>query len=72
MTGPQSTDERDPADPSVTCRECGMWLHDDCEYHPYAACLMYRACADRDTVLANLNAVLECGKQSAGDVRGGT
>lgn len=43
----------------TTCKECGMRLHDSFEYHPYAACLMFRACGDRATVLANLNAVLK-------------
>ena len=49
-------------DQNAWCRECGMHLHDASEYHPYAACLMYKACGDRPTVLANLNAVLEAGK----------
>jgi hypothetical protein len=53
----------------VTCKECGMRVHDECEYHPYAACLMYKACGDRDTVLANLNAVLEHGSQSTDEPR---
>lgn len=29
------------------------------EYHPYAACLMYKGCYDSDTVRANLKAVGE-------------
>jgi hypothetical protein len=42
-----------------------MTLHDDCEYHPFAACLMFKACEDRQVVLTNLRAVLETGERSA-------
>jgi len=35
------------------CHECGMVCHPN-EYHPYAACLMFRGCHDADTVRANL------------------
>ena len=39
------------------CRECDMALRSPTEYHPYAACLMFKACHDGDTVRANLDAV---------------
>lgn len=55
---------QDSSDPACRCSECGMETHDACEYHPYAACLMYKACGDRSTVLANLNAVLAMGRLS--------
>jgi len=54
----------DALDPTCRCAECGMRTHDAGEYHPYAACLMFKACGDRETVLANLNAVLDAGKSS--------
>lgn len=38
------------------CGECGMPCT-RAEYHPYAACLMFKACQNSDTVRANLQAV---------------
>ncbi|GKS92757.1 hypothetical protein [Acidovorax sp. SUPP2539] len=38
------------------CGECGMPCL-PAEYHPYAACLMFKACHNSDTVRANLDAV---------------
>jgi len=35
------------------CAECGMEVRRG-EYHPYAACLMFKACGDRETVQSNL------------------
>jgi hypothetical protein len=35
------------------CTECGMWCEPG-EFHPFAACLMFRASADRRVVRANL------------------
>jgi hypothetical protein len=46
-------------DNNARCSECGMKLHDASEYHPFAACLMFRASGDRQVVLANLSAVIE-------------
>ena len=43
------------------CAECGMTLAHPNEYHPYAACLMYKSCKDRDTVLDNLQSVIDYG-----------
>lgn len=46
------------------CGECGM----PCalgEYHPYAACLMFKACNDGDTVRSNLAAVRASGAREA-------
>lgn len=38
------------------CTECGMTvLHN--EYHPYLACLAYKACLNPDTVHANIRAI---------------
>jgi transposase-like protein len=41
------------------CHSCGMPCGN--EYHPYAACLMFKQCRDRKTVEANLAAVVEYG-----------
>ena len=38
------------------CQECGMFCG-PLEYHPYAACLMFKACHDGDAVRGNLQAV---------------
>lgn len=38
------------------CGHCGM-LCTPTEYHPYAACLMFKACHNSETVRANLDAV---------------
>ena len=43
---------------AMPCAECGMQV-DAGEYHPYAACLMFRACASAQTVRTNLKAVLD-------------
>jgi hypothetical protein len=37
----------------MTCTQCGMPC-DAGEYHPYAACLMFKACHNSETVRANL------------------
>lgn len=49
------TDGLTAADP---CLECGMLVRGD-DYHPYAACLMFRGCHDSETVQANLDAALQ-------------
>jgi len=38
------------------CKECGMVVSAG-EYHPFAACLMFKGCNDSAVVRANLNAV---------------
>ena len=45
------------------CGECGMRYRPS-EYHPYAACLMFKGCRDSRTVRANLEDVLRMGAQS--------
>lgn len=45
------------------CAECGMTMEKPGEYHPYAACLMFKACHSSTTVRANLSAVVEYGRQ---------
>lgn len=48
------------------CVECGMpstWE----QYHPYAACLMFKTCHDSNIVMANLDAVHANGYQIATD-----
>lgn len=47
-----------PRRPSSDCAECGMWCEPD-EYHPYAACLMFKACGNSKTVRDNLEAVMD-------------
>jgi hypothetical protein len=49
------------------CKECGM-LVEPGEYHPYAACLMFKACGDASVVRANLVAVLAEGYERAGEI----
>ena len=44
----------------MICQECGMSVFET-EYHPYAACLMFKACRSSRTVTANLRAVMELG-----------
>ena len=43
------------------CGDCGMPCASS-EYHPYAACLMFKHCRDSETVRANLQAVRQQGK----------
>lgn len=48
------------------CDQCGM----DCSagaYHPFAACLMYKACGNEATVAANLAAVEGHGAEAEKD-----
>ena len=40
------------------CQDCGM-VCQPTEYHPMAACLMFKACHDGDQVRANLAAVVK-------------
>jgi hypothetical protein len=47
-----------------SCACCGM-LCKPLEFHPYAACLMFKACKNGDTVRANLAFVVEYGKSQA-------
>ena len=39
----------------TVCIECGM-MCEAVEYHPYAACLMFKQCLNSETVRANLQA----------------
>lgn len=50
------------------CTECGMAVSVT-EYHPYAACLMYRACQDAEVVRVNLLSVQASGAQAECDLR---
>lgn len=48
------------------CRECGMQIDKSLPYyHPYAACLMYKACNDNEVVQANLDAAIAHGAMLA-------
>lgn len=51
--------------PLFWCSECGMILHSTDEYHPYAACLMFKQCQDSVIVRANLEAVKQAGYRAA-------
>lgn len=44
------------------CQQCGMFVVTG-EYHPFAACLMFKGCHDSDTVRKNLLAVVDGGKK---------
>lgn len=50
------------------CAECGMRVRVD-EYHPYAACLMFRGCHDTEAVRSNLLSVQASGAQAEFDLR---
>lgn len=43
----------------IECKSCGMICKHPTEYHPMAACLMFKACHDGEVVRANLSAVAE-------------
>lgn len=45
------------------CKECGMPTMEG-EYHPYAACLMFKTCRDSAVVRDNLDAVVNHGYQA--------
>lgn len=45
---------------TTPCAECGMLTHG--QYHPYAACLMFKACHNSEIVEMNLKAVLNEGE----------
>ena len=47
----------------MTCQQCGMHVENATDYHPYAACLMFKACHDGNKVQANLDAVVEYGER---------
>lgn len=55
------------AEKLTACAECGMPVKAG-EYHPYAACLMFKACQNSDTVRGNLTDVMERA-QHAGEAR---
>jgi hypothetical protein len=42
----------------VSCAECGMPLVSVTDYHPYAACLIFKQCHDSETVTISLDAVM--------------
>lgn len=46
--------------PMTPCAECGMPCTAN-EYHPYAACLMFKQCRNSGTVRENLTYVIEHG-----------
>jgi hypothetical protein len=47
----------------MICQECGMPC-EPAEYHPYGACLMFKACLNSATVRASLDAIREHGRQA--------
>jgi hypothetical protein len=64
VEGPwNSPDKRKQEQPMTnpSCDHCGMPLKNWSDYHPYAACLMFEACHNSETVEANLLAVLAYG-----------
>jgi len=56
-------------EPTQPCGTCGMPCTPG-EYHPYAACLMFRACHNSETVRANLEAVRGTPPAVAGEPEG--
>lgn len=53
------SEQRTSEQPDFCC-DCGMSVSNG-EYHPYAACLMFKQCHDAPTVRGNLNAVVKFG-----------
>ena len=49
------------------CMECDMPLANAGTYHPYAACLMFKACHNSRTVSDNLESVMAYSVQYHGD-----
>lgn len=43
------------------CHDCGMSC-EAAEYHPFAACLMFKQCRNSETVRANLQSVHAAGR----------
>lgn len=43
-----------------SCQECGMPV-DTGEYHPYAACLIFKGCNDAETARANMSVLQKNG-----------
>lgn len=62
MTDPRTADQKTTYS-SATCACCGMVTAGPQEYHPYAACLMFKACHDGNVVRANLEAVVTYGRK---------
>ncbi len=46
------------------CARCGMLTAGVKEFHPYAACLMFKACGNGKTVRANLLPVITYGMRA--------
>lgn len=51
-------------DPSSHCGECGMVILTPGEYHPYAACAMYKQWGDSHAVRVSLAAIIEHGNKA--------
>jgi hypothetical protein len=45
-----------------TCIECGMPVKLG-QYHPFAACLMFKQCHNSETVQANLWSIVDFGRE---------
>jgi uncharacterized lipoprotein YajG len=48
----------------MICQECGMACEPG-EYHPYAACLMFKGCHNGDTVRDNLDGAARAAREAA-------
>lgn len=49
---------------TLACAACGMATKHVAEFHPHAACLMFKATKDADAVRANLKYVMEYGRRA--------
>lgn len=47
------------AQDATHCAQCGMAMLHQAEYHPFAACLIFKACRDGQKVRENLGAVID-------------
>ena len=46
------------------CHGCGMVTHGPRDYHPFAACELFKTIRNGDTVEANIRAVVEYGMKA--------
>jgi hypothetical protein len=56
-----------PLSATACCQECGMPVANG-EYHPYAACLMFKACGNSESVKANLEKQLRAKANKVDDL----
>ena len=58
-------DKMETGEAVTTCAECGMIISRRGEYHPYAACLIFKACGSGSETRANLSRVVDYGMRTS-------